>query len=286
MRRAGKNVSSLVLATLAVACARPDEPRRADSIERVVSLVPSMTEAIVALGERSRLVARTDYDLGRDLASLPSVGGATDPSLERILALQPDLVLVWQDSGLPPVKARLEAMGLRTEPVASSSLGDFRRSLARLGELLGVPERAARLIRTIHDSLGAVGAWVAQRPPVRVFYMVWPNPLITTGSGTYVDTLITLAGGVNIFADAPTAWPTVTFEALLRRDPDVIVWPRRLDERDTAAQALRTRPGWRRLRAIRRGRLVSVDVDLFNRPGPRLALAARALARALHEDRP
>ena len=282
----GKCVASMVLAMLAVACARPEEARRTASIARVVSLVPSMTETIVALGERSRLVARTDYDLARDLASLPSVGGTIDPSLERILALRPDLVLVWQDSGLPPVKTRLEALGVRTEPVATSSLGDFRRSLARLGELLEVPERAARLVRAIHDSLDAVEAWVAQRPPVRVFYMVWPNPLVTTGAGTYVDSLITLAGGVNIFADAPTAWPTVTFEELLRRDPDVIVWPRRLDAGDTAAQALRSRPGWRRLRAIRGGRLVSVDVDLFNRPGPRVALAARTLARALHEERP
>lgn len=286
MRRTVACVVSMALTAFVGACQRTDGAGRTGPIARVVSLVPSITEAIVALGERSRLVARTDYDRAPELASLPTVGGTTDPSLERILALRPDLVLVWQDSGLPPIEARLRSLGVRTEPVTVSSLGDLRRSIVRLGELLEVPERAARLIHTIDDSLGAVRAWVAERPRVRVFYMVWPAPLVTTGAGTYVDTLITLAGGVNVFGDAQQAWPTVPFEELLRRDPDVIVWPRRLDAGDAAPAELRSRPGWRRLRAIRADRLVSVDIDLFNRPGPRVALAARTLARALHPGRP
>lgn len=270
---------------LLAACggARRDTPTRAVTPTRIVSLVPSATEATIALGAMERLVARTDYDVA--LSNLPSVGGTIDPDLERIVALRPDLVVVWQDSGLPPVHERLTSLGIRTEPMSASSFADIRHIIARLGAILGASARAAQLLRAIDDSLHAVQTSIAHRPRVRAFYMVWPEPLVTAGPGTYVDSLITLAGGVNVFAEASSRWPTVSFEELLRRDPEVIIWPRPAARgvADPIAM-LAHRDRWRGLRAIRNGRVVVVDDNLFNRPGPRVALAARALATALHPE--
>lgn len=250
-------------------------------VHRVLSLVPSATDVIVALGASDRLVARTDFDTDDRLAHLPTVGGVTNPSLERVIAVRPDLVIVWVDSGLPVMNARLREIGIATEPMAASSLGDLARATARLGSLLGVEQRAASLWRSIEDSLRQVSADVAGRRRARVFYMVWRDPLMTTGAGTYIDSLIVLAGGSNVFADAPTRWPTVNFEELLRRDPDVIVWPRGESGGDLMT-ALSKESAWRGLRAVRMRRVVPIEFHLINRPGPHVARAARALANALH----
>ena len=249
----------------------------------VISLVPSATDLVIALGASDRLVGRTDYDKDPSIAHLSSVGGTTDPSLERILRLRPDLVLVWQDSGRPRVGTTLRHLGARTEAISASSLADLRRTVVRLGQILQVPRRADSLLRAINDSLTAVREWAAARPTVRVFYLVWSNPLITSGGGTFVDSLIRAAGGVNVFGDQRAPWPVVTFEALAARDPDVVVCPTE-SGRDTGIAALRSDARWRTLRAVRLGHLVAVDRDLFSRPGPRVAEAARGLAVALHAE--
>jgi iron complex transport system substrate-binding protein len=254
-------------------------------VARVLSLVPSATDIIVALGAGDRLVARTDFDTDAHMAHLPSVGGATEPSLERVIAVRPDLVIVWQDTGLPQVNERLRALGVTTEPMAASSLGDLASVIARIGELLGISDRADSLWRSIQDSLRSVSADVAGRPRPSVFYVVWRDPLITTGAGTFIDSLIVLAGGTNVFADAPTRWPTVSFEELLRRDPDVIVWPRDESAGDMMT-TLSKEAAWRGLRAVRMRRVVPIEFHLINRPGPDVARAARALATALHGTRP
>ncbi len=140
---------------------------------------------------------------------------------------------------------------------------------------------AAESLRlALDDSLAAVRARRLGRPRPAVFWLLWPQPPMTVGPGTFISDLIEIAGGRNVFADAGVNWPTVGLETVMARDPDVIVWPRP-DAAVDGAALLGRLPGWRRLRAVRERRVVVVSSDLLSRPGPRLGEAASVLADAL-----
>ena len=248
--------------------------------ERIVSLLPSVTEILVALGAGGRLVARTDYDRDSTLARLPSVGGGLNPSLERLTVLRPDLVVGWSgDQSLD----QLARHGVLVYRPPSQTLADVRCTMLRLGRALGLETAADSLTRAIDGDVEAVRRAVQGRPRPSVFYVVWLDPPMTAGPGTFLDELIAIAGGQNAFADAPSQWPTVSLEAVLRRQPAVVVVPR--GERGAERTArLRSTAGWRDLRAVRTGRVIEVDAELFNRPGPRVGTAAKTLARLLHPE--
>lgn len=252
---------------------------RPDSIQRLISLLPSATELVVALGAAERLAARTDQDSAPELAHLPSVGGSVDASAERIAALAPDLVLVWDIPDARSLRWQLERMGVRTRSVKSETLVEMRAAIRELGALLGLAARAESLTAAIDDTLAAVRADRAGAPEPSVFVLLWPDPPITASTGTFLHEIIEIAGGRNAFADLPSRWPTVSLEAIVLRDPDIVLWPRGGPSR--APADLAQRAGWREVPAVRAGRVVVVDADLFTRSGPRVARAARVMARTL-----
>lgn len=247
---------------------------------RIVSLVPSATDLFLALGEGHRLAARTRYDRDSSLARLPSVGGTIDPSLEAILAVRPDLVLVWDDSAAPGLRRRLEHAGLSTEIIHATTLADLRGTIRCLGAVLSVHSKADSLLRRIDAGLDSVRALNRNRASVRVFYLVWSRPLITTAGGTFIDSLIAVAGGQNVFADLAAPWPVVALESVMAREPDLIIWPRHRSDRP---EVLADDPLWRGVRAARLGRVSIVDADLMARPGPRVVEAARELSRLIRQ---
>ena len=252
-----------------------------DTGPRVVALVPSLTELVVALGESEHLVARTDFDTDPGTAGLPSVGGGLDPSLEQIVALEIDLVLMAEGRDSPALRRRLEALGARVEAFPVQSIEDIHDSIERLGALFDAVRAADSLSGAIADELDEVRGRVANLPVVDVVYVVWSDPPMTTGGGTFVDEVIRIAGGRNVFEDAPVEWPTVGFESIVERSPDAVIWPRG-EIKPENLDRLKSVPGWRDVRAVQEGRVVLVDANLFNRPGPGVAIAARRLAEALH----
>jgi iron complex transport system substrate-binding protein len=251
---------------------------------RVISLVPSATEMIVALGAADRLVARTRYDQAPELAHLPSLGGGLDPNLEAVMALRPDLVVVTPDSDLRATVRRLEALGIPVFSGRSGTVEDLRRLAENLGAVLGGESmaRADAFLDSLRVGLAALERRADTLPRPSVLYLVWHDPPMAAGPGSYLDDLVRAAGGRSTFDDQPTAWPTVSVEEILRRDPDWVV----LAEGDAAAgerlRWIQAAPGWRDLRAVREGRVAVVEADLFNRPGPRILEAARTLAGILH----
>ena len=248
--------------------------------ERVVSLVPSVTDVVLALGLEDRLIARTDYDADPRLAALPSVGPGLTPNLEWLAAQAPDLVIAWRDVEGRVLVDRLGALGI---PVYSSRLEDVGVALTtitRIGVLLGAETRADSLRATIESRLDSLRAAAGSNARPRVLYIVGGDPPYAPGPGTFVHELIEIAGGTNALADLPDGWHSIATEEVVRRDPDVIVIPVHGAEAGAAA-ALARRPGWRDLRAVREGRVHEMDGELFGRPGPRLGEAAAALARLL-----
>jgi len=248
---------------------------------RIVALVPSITDLILALGESDRLVARTRYDTDPRLAALPAVGGGLDPNIEAIIGLRPDLVIVWPSADQPLI-GHLEATGIAVYGAGSQSLEDQERHTRQIGRLLGIAGRVDSLLAYIDSSFAALAMALADVPVVSALYVAWHDPPMTTGPGTFVDSIMTVAGGRNVFDDATADWPQVNMEEIVTRDPDVLILPVP-DAGDSATIAwVHLTPGWRDLRAVKTGKLLLVDSELFSRPGPRIIDAATQLAELLH----
>lgn len=248
---------------------------------RIVSLVPSVTETIVALGEAKRLIARTDYDRGPAVDHLPSLGGGLDPSAEALVALDPDLVVGWSSARDGRLRALLETAGIPFYAAAIEDTADVFRTFDQVGRLLGTEAAAERLATAVRDSLGAVAADRPPGPRPTVLFTIPGVPPRTAGPGTFIAQLVEIAGGRSAFPELGERWPEVSLEAIVARQPDVLLIPVEPGEAPLASLVGQT--GWRELEAVREGRVVGVDAYLFARPGPRLPEAARTLQRALAE---
>lgn len=249
---------------------------------RIVSLIPSATETLVALGATDLLVGRTDFDHGPEVDGLPSVGGGMDPSMEALLALRPDLVLGWETRGDASITRRLTELGIPAFMVSIEDTSDVFRSVDNLGRLTGRDAAADSLAAALRLQLAELSASVAGRPRPTVFFLVWNDPPMTAGPETFISQLVEVAGGRNVFADAGSDWPNVSLEAIVRRDPDFLVLPQGEKGGAHDVARLRGEPGWREMRAMREGRTILVPSDLMNRPGPHMGEAARRLRDALH----
>lgn len=269
---------------------------------RVVSLVPSATETLVEIGAGDRLIARTRYDAQPELASLPSLGDPLNPSIEALVELAPDLVVLWPARGHgASVGERLDALGVPWYGALVHSVGDFRRLTANLGRLLRLEGAADSILAVVAADLHAAADSWTGRNPVPVVYVVQQDPPTTVGPGTFVDSILAVAGAANVFRDVGSAWPQVSMEQVVWRDPEYVIVPVQeygtppvqpsVDRSgtlvapgtpDPSASALAAAPGWRAVPAVAAGRVISVDASLFGRPGPRMGAAAAYLAKQLH----
>jgi ABC-type Fe3+-hydroxamate transport system substrate-binding protein len=249
---------------------------------RIVSLIPSATETLVAIGAREALVGRTRYDTAAAVRGAVDVGGGLDPDLERIRALRPDLVIVWASSSQKGVPAQLERLGIPTVGVRVEDTAGVFRTHATLGRLTGREAQAAVQAARLRAELAAVAAAPVTGAP-RVLYLLFGEPPLSVGRTSYVHELLQLAGARNVFADQALPFPQVSVEAIVARDPDAIILPVGTDGARIEARltALRTTPGYRDLRAVRLGRVVRIDADLVNRPGPALGTAVAAIRDSL-----
>ena len=232
---------------------------------RIISLVPSATEILVALGRSDLLVARTDFDEIDDLATLPSVGNGLQPNLEAILAADPEVVIYFLGESDDTTPRRLRDAGIRTFAVRPDGVEDVRREIHALGRLTHADAAADSVLTSLDRTLAEIAERVAARPSVRVVFTLGGEPPWVAGPGTYVDQLIQAAGGENVFSDLSGLYAPVSLEEFLSREIDVIlVMPgTELPERIGDAEV----------------REVPAFIQL---PGPRLGLAAVAIAEILH----
>lgn len=250
---------------------------------RIVSLVPAVTELLFALGAGDRLVGRTRFGVHPPAArAVFSVGDGVRPSTELVLSRRPDLVVLYAGPDNRGVAGELERVGLPTLAVRHDDLPDLRRNLRRLGRAVGCPGEALALEREIVEGLEAVARATDDLPRRTVYYDVWHEPPITIGGASYLDSLIALAGGRNVFGDLDDPSPQVSLEAIAAREPEVVLWPVGADRRERTPPS--RRPGWGALAAVREGAVRRVDGELLHRLGPRVGRAAAALARAIHPE--
>ncbi len=247
-------------------------------VERVLSLAPSTTEFVFALGAGDRLVGRSDAcDFPAAAAAVPSVGTLFPPSYERILATRPDVVLMID--GNADVRRRLTGHGLPVIVVQPQTLDGILDAARRLGRLLDRQAAAEALVRDLTARRDAVTARVPAGRP-RVLYEVWPDPLTSAGPATFLGDLLRVAGGRNVVTAEAGAWPRLSMERVVAADPEVVLTAR-ADSR--AAILVGERAGWSAVTAARTGRVVAVpDPDLLVRAGPRAFEGLAWLARVLH----
>jgi iron complex transport system substrate-binding protein len=271
------------LALTALVSCHSHAPPEAAVARRVVSLSPSTTEALAAIGARQALVGRSRYcDYPPDVATLPEVGGYVDPSYEAILALAPDLVTGARGPSGPDLSTRLTARGIATYFPVTESFDGIDAMLRGLGARTGHVSDAERVVARLHAEEAAVRGAVAGRPKVRALFLFGISPIVAAGPGGFPDEMLKRAGGENVVTDG-SAYPTLGLEHVLALDPDVIIdaaWGEPQDQGRLSADT----PGWRELRAVKAGRVVSLRDEVVLRPGPRIGDGLRLLAKALHPD--
>ena len=256
-----------------------DTLRLAGAGARIVSLNPTTTEVLFALGAGERLVGRSSWDEWPEAAkSVPAVGDAIRPNVEAILAARPTLVVLYASADNRPAARALRAAGVQTLAVRVDSIAEFRRVTRLLGLAAGRADAGAAVVDSVDATLARVRRLTISVPKPTVLWRAWEAPLMVIGVGSYITELLEIAGARNVFADDPRPSPQVSFEEVVRRDPD-----RMLTTSAVAADELRRDPRWRALRAVREG-LVVIDGDLVARPSVRLGEAAVQLAQALHPE--
>ncbi|KND60440.1 Vitamin B12 ABC transporter, B12-binding component BtuF [Candidatus Burkholderia verschuerenii] len=255
--------------------------------QRVVSLAPHVTELLFAAGGGARVVGAVSYsDYPKEAQTIPRVGNNKALDLERIVALHPDLIVVWRHGNADRQMERLRALG---EPIFYSEpkhLADIAADLDKLGVLLGTSTQAHAAATKFSADIDALRAQYAQRPRVGVFYQVWDDPLMTLNGDNVFSEIIGVCGGTNVFAADKTRVPTISTEAVLAADPEAIVTATPgATPPDRPLPALDRWKRWPALKAVARDNLFGIDGDWINRPTPRLALGAARLCEDLDAAR-
>jgi iron complex transport system substrate-binding protein len=272
---------SFLLALYLAACSRPQE-RSTGRVERIVSLSPSTTESVFALGAGERLVGRSRYcDFPKQVESIPAVGGLVDPSLEAILGLKPDLVIGVQGPGLQEFPERLEHRGIATYFPPTQSFDEIGQMLNGLGERFARIEAARTLVARLGETRKRISMRLGELARPRALLVFGLRPIVVAGPGGFPDEMLRLAGAENVVTSERTRFPTLGIERVIALQPDVVVDATggKMREGSPISADL---PGWDEVRAVKQGRIVVVNDDRVLRPGPRIGEGLEVLAKALH----
>lgn len=248
--------------------------------QRIVTLAPHLAELVYAAGAGERLVGTVEWsDYPPEAGTLPRVGDAFRLDLEALAALEPDLLLGWQGGNPDHLLEQLGQRGYRVVALAPQRLDDIGAQLVEIGRLAGTPGPAEAAAARFRAGLAALRAAQAGKSRVRVFYQVSWRPLYTVGGRQLISEVLALCGGHNIFADLGELAPAVSMEAVIARDPEVIL------AAEVQQAELTEWRRWPAVTAVARGHLYAVDGDLVVRPSPRILEGTRQVCERLDRAR-
>lgn len=256
--------------------------------EKIVSLAPSNTEIVFALGLGDRLVGVTEYcDYPEAAKGKPKIGGFNTVDIEKIVAIEPDLILATNIHQKEVVPA-LERLGLTVLTLDPKTLDEVLESITLLGRATGKQEAAAQLVTEMSNRIKAVTDETANLPEAqrpRVFYVMWHEPLMTVGSDTRIHELIGLAGGINIAQEVGAGYPTMSLEAVIQANPQVIIAGSGMGEgANLPFQFAGSESRLKDVDARINNRVYEINTDLIGRPGPRIVDALEQLAKMIHPE--
>jgi iron complex transport system substrate-binding protein len=251
--------------------------------QRIVTLAPHTTEMVFAAGGGNRIVGTVSYsDFPPAARRIPLVGDNRQIDIERVIAVRPDLLVVWRHSSSERQLEPLRKLGIPLFYSEPHKLDDIPNTLIRLGQLMGTQAQAEQSAANLRRKIADLEVRYRNRPVVRVFYQVWGKPLYTLNGNHIVSDVIRLCGGANIFASLPIIAPTVTVESVLLQNPEAIISG---ESRTHPSDGLAMWKQYPALLATQRGNLFAVDADLMNRPGPRIIDGAAEMCEKLDQAR-
>lgn len=248
------------------------------SPSRIISLAPNITETLFALGLGDRVIGVTTYcDFPAEAKTKEKIGDTIKPNLERIIALQPDLVLLSTSSQLEKITHQLDQLAIPVYITNPRTVTEVVSSIRKLGEVTGTSSRAEELASSMQQQISAIKQ--SEQHP-RVLYVLQLSPLITAGKNTFINDLINLAGGISISGEETTDYPQFSRETVIARAPEVIILPEshgsEIVDLESVKKTFVTTP------AVKNNRIVTINPDLIDRPGPRIVEGLAELEKKIH----
>ena len=264
--------------------------------QRIISLAPSNTQILFAVGVGDKVVAVTDYDTyPYDFAAwiaagnMTSIGGFSTPNKETIASLNPDLILATTIND--PDVVTLRSLGYNVLVLNPNDVNGVLNDITMVGKATGATQNATKLVNSINDQISEIASKIAAAnlPEPKVYYEVWTPPLMSAGGTSFINDVISKAGGINIFENESQQYPTVSSETIVMKNPDVILLPTNMALTTEApfygtVNDVKARPGWSSISAIQNNRIVLVDGDLFAQAGPRIAEQIAVAAKAFYPE--
>jgi iron complex transport system substrate-binding protein len=265
-----------------------DEVGRKISLEeiprRIVSVAPNVTEILFALGLANRVVGVTSYcEFPPAAQKKEKIGGYINPSLEKIVALRPDLVIGTAEGDLKIFVDRLAALGVRVYIINPQDVSGVIDAIRHIGDVTFAASSAGKMAGRMQVQIEAIRKKIQGRPRPRVLHVLSVDPLISAGRGTFVNDLIRLAGGQNIAAKATARYPRFSMEEIIRQDPQVIILSS-MRSHDPLAAERKWWHRWENISAVRFDRIYVLDADLIHRPSPRIVQGLEKMARVIHPE--
>jgi len=252
--------------------------------QRIVSLAPNITETLFALGLGERVVGVSNYCQFPPAAKQKEkVGGYINPSLEKIVALQPDLVIGIAEGDLRNFVDKLAGLKIPVYITNPSNVAEVISFIQNIGEVTFSPQAAKRITEKMRARINIIQEKVKERPRLRVFQVLDFNPLISAGKGTLVDDLIRLAGGRNVAENALGRYPRFSLEEVVAQDPQVIILSS-MKSQESITEQRQWWERWKTISAVRHGRLYVLNSDLIHRSSPRIVDGLEEMARAIHPE--
>lgn len=264
--------------------------------QRIISLAPSNTQILYAIGAGDRVVGVTDYDhypynftAWIEAGNMTSIGGFSTPNKETIAMLHPDLILATTIND--PDVVTLRGLGYNVLVLNPNDVNGVLQDITMVGKATGMEQNAATLVNDINDEISDISSKIAAAnvPKPLVYYEVWTPPLMSAGSTSFINDVISKAGGQNIFENETQQYPTVSSETIVQKNPDVILLPTEMANIGQepfygSVDQVKARPGWSTINAVKNDRVVIVNGDLFAEAGPRIAEQIATAAKAFYPD--
>lgn len=249
--------------------------------QRIVSLSPAASEILCAIGAYDQIAARTDFcDYPPEISKIPSTGGFDGKtlSIETILSFNPDFVYAskgMHDQLLPLLKQQ----NIQYYVSEADSVEAVLSEIEEIGRITGHSAQAEKVISEMKKDLNETKKLYSRQMPVSVYWEVWNPPYMSIGKDSFINELIEIAGGKNIFAGVAEPYPVVSEEAVISAEPQVIIVP---DTMKDACEEVKARKNWKSVPAVQYDRIYAFDADMISRPGPRIAEAARLIGETIH----
>lgn len=254
---------------------------------RIISMAPSITEVIFALGLGDRVVGVSDFcDYPPEAFEKPKIGGVVNPNMEAVVALDPDLVIALPNVTHESLFRSLRQLGIKVLTLRNDALEDLIETIRAIGEETSTQAEAEAMIGELNGKFSAIRLKVADAPRRRVMFIVGIDPLFVAGKGTFIDELIEIAGGTNIAGDSAAKYPMIGIEEVVSKAPEVIIYTS-LNFELTPEQEAKAKELWSvypSIPAVRNGRIHGLVADYVTLAGPRLVIGVEEMARAIHPE--